>query len=342
MARAIHLASQADYGTSPNPMVGAVVVDSAGSPAGEGYHVRAGEPHAEVVALRAAGDRARAGTIYVTLEPCAHHGRTPPCVDAVVGAGLRRVVVAMLDPDRQVAGRGVALLRAAGIEVEVGTLEAEARRLNAFYVKHRTTGRPFVSVKFAAGLDGRIATRTGDSKWITGEEARAHAHRLRHQHDAILVGVGTVLQDDPELTARFPGARQPVKVVLDGGGRTPRDARVRQGAPCVLDDGRDLTGLLDRLGQMGLLSVLVEGGAAVHGSFFDQGLVDRVYAYLSPTIIGGAEAPAAVGGRGPESIAQALRLADVEVTRLGIDVLISGDTPRQYDPSTLGDVEVEL
>jgi diaminohydroxyphosphoribosylaminopyrimidine deaminase / 5-amino-6-(5-phosphoribosylamino)uracil reductase len=329
MARAIQLAGRADYRTSPNPMVGAVVLDATGAAAGEGYHVRAGEAHAEVMALRAAGDRARAGTLYVTLEPCAHHGRTPPCVDAIVAAGLRRVVVAMPDPDHKVAGRGVGRLREAGIEVEVGAMEAEARRLNAFYVKHRTSGRPFVSVKFAASLDGRIATRTGDSRWITGEAARAHAHRLRHQHDAILVGVGTVVRDDPELTARFPGARQPTKVVLEGGRRTPPGARVRQGAPLLVDDGRDLPGLLDRLGRMDLLSVLVEGGAAVHGSFFDHGLVDRVYAYLSPTIIGGADAPGAVGGSGPASIARALRLANVEVARLGDDLLISGDV----DPS---------
>ena len=324
MARAIQLAAKADFWTSPNPMVGAIVVTSDGAVAGEGFHRRAGAPHAEAAALDAAGPAARGGTLYVSLEPCSHLGRTPPCVDAIVTAGVRRVVVAMEDPDRRVAGRGLQKLRDAGVDVQVGLLEAEARRLNEFYVKHRTTGRPFVSAKFAASLDGKIATRTGDSKWITGEEARAHAHLLRHRHDAVLVGVGTVLQDDPELSARFPGARQPLRVVLDSRGRTPADARLRAG-PHLVDDGRDLPGLLDRLGGMEVLSLLVEGGARVHGSFFDQRLVDRVYAYLSPTIIGGAQAPAAVGGDGAGRMVEAVRLALVETTPLGRDLLVSGD-----------------
>jgi diaminohydroxyphosphoribosylaminopyrimidine deaminase/5-amino-6-(5-phosphoribosylamino)uracil reductase len=324
MAQAIQLAAKADFWTSPNPMVGAILVTSDGAVAGEGFHRRAGAPHAEVVALEAAGPAARGGTLYVSLEPCSHLGRTPPCVDAIVAAGVRRVVVAMEDPDRRVAGGGLRTLRDAGLDVKVGPLEEEARRLNEFYVKHRTTGRPFVSAKFAASLDGKIATRTGDSKWITGEEARAHAHVLRHRHDAILVGVGTVLQDDPELSARFPGARQPLRVVLDSRGRTPADARLRAG-PHLVDDGRDLPALLDRLGRMDVLSLLVEGGARVHGSFFDQRLVDRVYAYLSPTIIGGGQAPAAVAGAGAGRMVEAVRLALVETTPLGRDLLVSGD-----------------
>ena len=324
MAQAIQLAAKADFWTSPNPMVGAILVTSDGAVAGEGFHRRAGAPHAEVVALEAAGPAARGGTLYVSLEPCSHLGRTPPCVDAIVAAGVRRVVVAMEDPDRRVAGGGLRTLRDAGLDVKVGPLEEEARRLNEFYVKHRTTGRPFVSAKFAASLDGKIATRTGDSKWITGEEARAHAHVLRHRHDAVLVGVGTVLQDDPELSARFPGARQPLRVVLDSRGRTPADARLRTG-PHLVDDGRDLPGLLDRLGGMDVLSLLVEGGARVHGSFFDQRLVDRVYAYLSPTIIGGGQAPAAVAGAGAARMAEAVRLALVEAIPLGTDLMVSGD-----------------
>jgi diaminohydroxyphosphoribosylaminopyrimidine deaminase/5-amino-6-(5-phosphoribosylamino)uracil reductase len=323
MRRALALAAEADHRTSPNPMVGAVLLAADGTVAGEGVHRLAGRPHAEVVALQAAGERARAGTLYVTLEPCAHHGRTPPCAEAVRDAGVGRVVVAMLDPDPRVEGRGVALLQASGVEVILGVEAAAARRLNEFYVHHRRTGRPFVSAKFAASLDGRIATRTGDSRWITGEEARSHAHRLRHAHDAILVGVGTVLSDDPELSARFEGARQPLKVVLDSGGRTPPDARVRRGRH-LIDPGRDLPDLLDRLGRMGMLSVLVEGGSSVHGSFFDQGLVDKVFAYLSPTVIGGEEAPSAVGGRGPGQMADALRLENVHVESLGRDILVSG------------------
>jgi diaminohydroxyphosphoribosylaminopyrimidine deaminase/5-amino-6-(5-phosphoribosylamino)uracil reductase len=327
MARAIALAARARHRTSPNPMVGAVVVDARGEPAGEGYHRRPGAPHAEVEALRAAGERARGGTLYVSLEPCVHQGRTPPCTEAVVAAGLRRVVVAMLDPDPRVSGRGLERLREAGIEVELGPLEARARKLNEFYVKHRSTGRPFVSVKFAASLDGKIATRTGHSRWITGPLARAHAHRLRHRHDAILVGVNTVLRDDPALTARFPGARQPLKIVLDSRGRTPPTARVRDGR-FLIDGGRDLPGLLDRLGSMGIISLLVEGGATVHGSFFDAGLVDRVYAYLAPIVVGGREAPSAVGGRGPAVVTESLRLHRLRIQRLGDDLLIVGDVHR--------------
>jgi len=327
MARAIALAARASYRTSPNPMVGAVVVDARGEPVGEGYHRRPGAPHAEAEAIVAAGERARGGTLYVSLEPCAHQGRTPPCVEAIVAAGLRRVVVAMLDPDPRVRGRGVERLREAGIGVDVGPLEARARRLNEFYVKHRSTGRPFVSVKFAASLDGKIATRTGHSRWITGPAARAHAHRLRHRHDAILVGVNTVLRDDPALTARFPGAPQPLKIVLDSRGRTPTTAKVREGR-LLIDRGRDLPGLLDRLGSMGIISLLVEGGATVHGSFFDAGLVDRVYAYLAPVIVGGREAPSAVGGRGPAAVTESLRLHRLHVERLGEDLLIVGDVHR--------------
>jgi diaminohydroxyphosphoribosylaminopyrimidine deaminase/5-amino-6-(5-phosphoribosylamino)uracil reductase len=226
MAQAIQLAAKADFWTSPNPMVGAILVTSDGAVAGEGFHRRAGAPHAEVVALEAAGPAARGGTLYVSLEPCSHLGRTPPCVDAIVAAGVRRVVVAMEDPDRRVAGGGLRTLRDAGLDVKVGPLEEEARRLNEFYVKHRTTGRPFVSAKFAASLDGKIATRTGDSKWITGEEARAHAPLLRHRHDAVLVGVGTATVDDPQLTVRMVPGASPLRVVLDSTLRVPPGAQV--------------------------------------------------------------------------------------------------------------------
>lgn len=323
MRRALELAALADFRTSPNPMVGAVVLDAHGRVAGEGWHHQAGEPHAEVLALAEAGRRAEGGTLFVNLEPCAHLGRTPPCVDAIIGAGAARVVAALEDPDLRARGRGLQRLREAGLEVTTGVLEREARRLNEFYFKHRMTGRPFVSAKFAASLDGRIATRSGDSKWITGEAARAHAHRLRHQHDAVLVGVGTVLVDDPQLSARFEGARQPRRVVLDSRGRTPAAAKVR-GPDTIFDDGRDLPDLLDRLGSMGIISLLVEGGATVHGSFFDQHLVDKVWAYFSPVVIGGAAAPAAVGGEGAATIADSLRLRDVEVTQLDQDILIGG------------------
>jgi diaminohydroxyphosphoribosylaminopyrimidine deaminase/5-amino-6-(5-phosphoribosylamino)uracil reductase len=330
MDRALALAAEADHRTSPNPMVGAVLLDAEGQLAGEGYHRRPGEAHAERVALAAAGQRARGGTLYSTLEPCAHHGRTPPCVEAIIAARIRRVLVAMADPDERTRGRGIEALLEAGIAVEVGLEEEAARRLNEFYVHHRTTGRPFVTAKFAASLDGKIATRTGESRWITGEEARSHAHRLRHTHDAVLVGVGTVLSDDPQLTARFEGARQPLRIVLDSQGRTPPAARVRddQAETLFVQNGHDLLGLLDALGRRGVLSLLVEGGSTVHGSFFAGGLVDRVHAYVAPSIIGGTQALGPVGDPGASRLSEAVKLEGMTVERLGPDLLITGDVQR--------------
>lgn len=344
-ARALELALEADYGTSPNPMVGAVVLDSAGNLAGEGYHRRAGDPHAEQEALEAAGEQALGGTLYVNLEPCAHLHRTPSCAEAIVLAGLKRVVISMSDPDARVRGAGIAQLQAAGIETAVGIHEERALRLNEFYVKHRLTGRPFVSAKFAMSLDGKIATRTGESRWISGEESRLHGHRLRHIHDAIIVGVNTVITDDPQLTARLAGedARQPLRVVLDSQLRLRMSAKVvgpntliattrggRMGAAEVLRlpaaaDGRvALEPLLDELGKRGILSVLVEGGSEVHASFFAAGLVDKVHAYVAPQIIGGREALGPVGGAGVEHLADAVSLRELDATRIGTDLLITG------------------
>jgi diaminohydroxyphosphoribosylaminopyrimidine deaminase/5-amino-6-(5-phosphoribosylamino)uracil reductase len=325
-------------------MVGAVVLDSSGTLAGEGFHRRAGDPHAEQQALIAAGDRALGGTLYVSLEPCATH-RTPSCADAIIEAGLRRVVVSMLDPDERVHGAGVAKLQAAGIDTVVGVHEERALRLNEFYVKHRLTGRPFVSAKFAMSLDGKIATRTGESRWITSEESRLHSHHLRHIHDAILVGVNTVIVDDPELTARVEGGadRQPLRVVVDSQLRLRMSSRVvgpntliattrvgRMGAAEVMKfpataDGRvALQPLLDELGKRGVLSLLVEGGSTIHASFVSEGLVDKVYAYVAPSLIGGREAPSPLGGSGVEHLAEAVRLRELDVTRLGDDLLITG------------------
>jgi diaminohydroxyphosphoribosylaminopyrimidine deaminase/5-amino-6-(5-phosphoribosylamino)uracil reductase len=326
-------------------MVGAVVLDGAGKLAGEGYHRQAGRPHAEQVALEVAGDHARGGTLYVNLEPCTHTHRVPSCAEAIILAGISRVVVCMPDPDDRVSGAGIARLEAAGIETVVGVHEEQAMRLNEFYVKHRATGRPFVSAKFAMSLDGKIATRAGESRWITGEESRVHSHRLRHIHDAILVGVGTVIADDPQLTARLDGveARQPLRVILDSQLRTPMPAKVvgsttliattrsgRVGAAEILvlpagEDGRvALAPLLDELGRRGILSLLVEGGSEVHGSFFAQGLVDKVHAYLAPRLIGGRDAPGAIGGSGVERLVEAVHLRDLDTTRLGADILVTG------------------
>lgn len=351
MARALELARAALGRTSPNPTVGAVVVKD-GEVVGEGFHPGAGGPHAEVVALRQAGERARGATLYVTLEPCSHYGRTPPCVDEIIRAGVAMVRYAMDDPDPQ-AGGGRAKLEAAGVRVVAGEREAEARRLNEAYIKHRTTGLPFVIAKFAASLDGKIAAVAGDSRWISGPEARDWAQALRSQVDAILVGAGTVIMDDPLLTARPGGEtveRQPLRVVVDSTGRTPAAARTlgpgamvaatdqapapwreqvreRGAEVLVLPTGPDgrvlLRPLLETLGRRGILSLLVEGGGVILGSFVDAGLVDKVHAVIAPVIIGGP-ARMAVEGRGATRMTQALRLRDVTVERLGEDVLITG------------------
>lgn len=344
-ARALELAQRADFRTSPNPMVGAVVLDKDGQLAGEGFHLGPGTPHAEEAALAQAGDRARGSTIYVNLEPCIHGHRNPSCVDAVIAAGVYRVVVSMQDPDARVRGAGIKALETAGVRTEVGIQEDRAKRLNEFYIKHRETGRPFVTAKFAMSLDGKIATHTGESRWITGEQAHQHGHRLRHQHDAILVGINTVIADDPELTARLDGEdiRQPLRVVLDSQLRIRPSARVvgpntliastkpgRVGLAEVVqlpatEEGRvNLEDLLDELGKRNILSVLVEGGGEVHASMFEADLVDKLYAYVAPKLIGGRGAPGPLGGRGIARLDEATSLGDVDVTRIGDDFLISG------------------
>ena len=355
MQRALSLAREALGTTSPNPAVGAVLVKD-GRVVGEGNTQPPGGPHAEVVAIRQAGDAARDSTLYVTLEPCRHQGRTPPCTRAIVAAGIREVHLSHLDPDPQVSGRGAEALRKAGIAVHVGEGEQEARRLNEAYIKHRLTGLPFVIAKFAVSLDGKIAARSGDSRWVSGPESREWAHRQRTKIDAIIVGVRTVLIDDPQLSARpegaTDGAHQPLRIVADSSGRTPLSARVSTGPGkallvttaasesgwrkqmagagaevLVLPDYRgrvDVLELLRSLGQRPILSLLVEGGGELLGSFFDRGLVDKVQAIVAPMIIGGKRAPTAVAGRGARRMDDALRLHEVSVERLGSDLLVSG------------------
>ncbi len=355
MTRALALARRALGATSPNPAVGAVIVAPDGSILGEGFTRPPPGPHAEVVALEQADQSARGAALYVTLEPCPHHGRTPPCTDAIIAAAIAQVHVALLDPDPQVDGLGRQTLEAAGIAVTVGEGEAESRRILEAYLKHRTQALPFVIAKFAASLDGRIAAASGDSRWVAGPEARAWAHQLRTQVDAVLVGSSTVVIDDPLLTARpddREAERQPLRVVVDTRGRTPAMARVLGGVGPTLvataadappawraaleatgaevlafpRDGEhvDLRVLLQELARRDIVALLVEGGGVILGSFFDRALVDKVHAVIAPVIVGAADAPAAVAGRGAYRIADALRLRDITVERLGEDILVTG------------------
>jgi diaminohydroxyphosphoribosylaminopyrimidine deaminase/5-amino-6-(5-phosphoribosylamino)uracil reductase len=314
MARAVALGDAVRSSTSPNPWVGAVLV----SPDGrvfEGATHPPGGPHAEAVALRAAGDAAGGATLYVTLEPCSHHGRTPPCADAVVAAGVARVVVAVEDPDPQVAGRGLARLREAGVEVEVGLGAGTVREQLAPYLKHRSTGRPWVVLKLAATLDGRIAAPDGSSRWITGQEAREDTHRLRAESDAVLVGAGTVRADDPSLTVRLVPGRDPARVVL---GHIPEGAQVRP----ALEVGGDLAQVLDDLGRREVVQLLVEGGAGVAHGFHAARLVDRYVVYLAPALLGGDDGRPMFAGPGAPTMAGVWRGRVVGLTRLGDDVRI--------------------
>jgi len=355
MQMALELAAKALGRTSPNPVVGAVVV-SDGQVVGSGYHARAGTPHAEVHALREAGEKARGATLYVTLEPCCHHSRTGPCTEAVINAGITKVVVAMQDPNPKVAGNGVKILQNAGITVETGVLEEQSRRMNEVFIKYISTKLPFVVMKTAMSLDGKVATAGGESQWITGPESRAVVHRLRDRYDAILVGVGTVLADNPSLTTRLPGGggKDPVRVVLDSRARTPADAQIitqPSQAPTIIvttsaapreklrqlsdagaqvmqlpadANGVCLPELLRRLGEQEITSLLVEGGAGVNGSFIEHGLVDKVFWFIAPKIIGGSSAPGPVGGAGITALAGALKLSDIALHRHGEDICIEG------------------
>lgn len=359
MRRAIELAERGRGLTSPNPMVGAVIVAPGGEVVGEGFHERAGAAHAEAEALRAAGARARGGTMYVTLEPCSHHGRTPPCAPAVVAAGIVRVVAAIGDPNPLVSGQGFAELRRAGIEVVTGVGAPEAERQNRVFLTAMRERRPHVVLKAGMTLDGKIADLHGASRWITGGPSRERAHLLRSESDAIVVGIGTVLRDDPELTVRIgrPWPREPFRVVLDTKARTPRTARIiRAGSPsralivvgsdapedrarelagtgatvvrCRTRDGRlDLGAVLDDLFAREVRGVLVEGGGEIHAAFLDTNLVDRVAIYVAPLLVGGRGATPAVGGVGRE-LKNAVRLGPLSVTALGDDLLIEADVLR--------------
>lgn len=357
IARAIALGEHGRRSASPNPWVGCVVVDAQGAIAGEGWHERPGTPHAEVHALAAAGARARGGTAYVTLEPCAHQGRTPPCVDALIEAGVRRVVVALEDPDPRVAGRGVARLRAAGIDVAVGPGATLGRRALAPYLHHRRTGRAWCLVKTAMSLDARVAAADGSSRWITGTAARADAHRLRAESQAVVVGAGTALADRPSLTARDvdpPVDHQPLRVLLDASGRVPAAGPLfdptlaptlvvtTDAAPSAAVDGWraagakvetvpsarggvDLEATLDLLGRRDVLQAMVEGGPTLHGSLLAAGRADRLVAYVAPMTLG-PRARAAFPEPDPATLADARRWRLLSSTPLGNDVRL------EYEP----------
>ena len=367
MAAALRLAVLGRGRTSPNPMVGAVVVAN-GRVVGRGYHRRAGGPHAEVIALRQAGRRSRGATLYISLEPCSHdRKRTPPCVPLILRSGVRRVVAAMRDPNRSVNGRGLRALKAAGLNVEEGCLSEEAERLNAAYCRWQRTGRPLVILKAGMTLDGKVATGRGESQWITGARARQHAHRLRARVDAIMVGIGTVKKDDPQLTVRLPGqVRQPLRIVVDSlatisprtkilspglrngtlvaiTDRAPVSRRTRLqnlGVNVLVLKSRQgkvpLESLLNTLGRLGITSVLIEGGSELNAAALEEGLVDRVAFYIAPRLLGGQDAKGVIGGRSPLRLAGATTITDMSVQRIGPDLLIEGAVTAGRDRSRNG------
>jgi len=352
MKQVLRLAEKGRGKTSPNPMVGAVLVKG-GKIVGKGYHAKAGEAHAEIVALQQAGERARGSTLYINLEPCTHYGRTPPCVPRVIEAQVKRVVIGMKDPNPEVKGRGIRGLRKAGIDVQMGVLEKECQRVNEAFCKYMVKKEPFVILKVASTLDGKIATRNGDSKWITGEASRRFVHRLRDRADGVLVGIGTILKDDPMLTTRIEGGHDPFRIVLDSRLRIPERARIFDGTPStviiattkkgskekmerlrergvqilIFDSKQEKVNLkacLKRLGALGIMTLLVEGGSRVNGSFLDERAVDKFYFFFSPKWIGDPEAPGIFGGNGVRDLRKVIKTREVRVRKMGDDFLLEG------------------
>lgn len=350
MREALRIAKNAEGRTSPNPLVGAVIVKD-GKIVAEGWHRKSGTPHAEVHALNMAGELAKNSTMYVTLEPCSHFGRTPPCANKIVESGVKKVFVAMKDPNPKVAGRGIEILKSAGIEVEVGILEDEARKLNEVFLKYITKKIPFVTAKFACSLDGKISTVGGESQWISCEESRKFSHHLRDINDAIMVGVGTVLADNPSLTTRLDGGKNPVRIVVDSLARTPIDSKIVRdgqaktvlavtknaprekiselknfGVEIIETDGErvDLNFLMSELAEREITSVLVEGGGTLHFSMLKENLVDKIFAFIAPKILGGKDALTAVEGAGFEKLSDAVKLKNFSAEKIGEDFLICG------------------
>jgi diaminohydroxyphosphoribosylaminopyrimidine deaminase/5-amino-6-(5-phosphoribosylamino)uracil reductase len=352
MELAVKLALKAKAMTSPNPMVGAVVVKD-GKVIGKGYHEKAGQPHAEIVALEEAGKNAKGSTLYVTLEPCTHFGKTPPCVDRIIQLGVKEVVVGMIDPNPLNNGKGVMILKNHRINVKVGFLEERLKKLNEVFIKYITRRLPFVTVKVAQSLDGKIATKTGESQWITSDKSRIYSHRIRQYYDAIMVGENTILRDNPKLNAWF-SKRQPIKIVVDSHLSTPQDANIFAGnsrviiftlsskpgqeienrkilsekAVIIEVKGKagevDLKDMMKRLAQMGISNILVEGGGTLIGSLFDQSLVDKILFFISPKIIGGKDAISSVMGQGITRLESAVKLKEVKLRRFKEDIFVEG------------------
>lgn len=367
MSRALKLAEKGRGKTSPNPLVGAVIVRSGGI-VGEGYHQMAGTPHAEIHALRDAGEQAKGATMYVTLEPCCHHGRTPPCTEAIIEKGIKEVVVGAVDPNPLVAGKGVKTLDDAGVRVITGVLAKEAHLQNEAFFKYIRSGRPFITLKAAISLDGKIATKTGDSKWITGEEARRLVHQMRATNDAIMVGIGTVLADDPLLTVRLQGQhRQPLRVIIDSSLRISIDSQLAKTASQVATiiaavEGRyskekraeleamgvevwdlpavqkrvDLVALMQKLGKREITSLLLEGGPTVNTSALEAGLIDKFVFFQAPLIIGGQASPGVFGGEGCERLSDCLRLNRTSAQKVGDDLMITAYENRSQRPEVGG------
>jgi len=355
MQKALKLAAKARGCTSPNPMVGAVLVKD-GKIVGKGYHKKAGTPHAEIHAIREAGDMAEGSTLYVTLEPCCHWGRTPPCTKAIIESKISSVIVAMFDPNSYVSGKGIKELKEHGINVDIGILEAEAIKLNEAYIKFIKIGFPFVTIKTAMSLDGKIATTSGDSKWISSEESRRKVHEIRDSVDGICVGINTVLRDNPRLTTRLPDrkGKDPARIVLDSKARIPLDARIlhlQSSAPTIIattdnapkeklqqlesigakviitpacNTRVNLPFLMKKLAEKDMVSILIEGGGEVNASALNSGIVDKMLFFIAPKLIGGNIAPGPVGGKGINNIKDSINLGSIEISKIGNDILVEG------------------
>lgn len=363
MQRALELAAKGQCRTSPNPMVGTVIVKG-NKIIAEGYHRKAGTPHAEVAALKKAGAKAKGATLYVNLEPCCHKDKkTPPCTKAIIKSGIKKVVIAMIDPNPNVSGRGIKELKNAEIKTEVGIIETEAKRLNAAFIKFITKKEPFVILKIAQSLDGKIATAQGESKWITSKESREHGHKIRNEVDAVLVGIGTVTKDDPSLTCRIQGGRNPYRIIVDSRLQIPLNAKVlrhKDGKTIIATipplppllkggwgdyqkkiallknlgaqvlkikdkDGKvDLKALMKELGKLNIASIMIEGGSSINASALSSKIVDKIMFFIAPMIIGGTDAVPSIGGKSPASLKNVVRIKKSQVKIIGKDILVEG------------------